>query len=138
MLADLFSIPLLELLSQEGFRWLIDTDVKCLQSVGAVCRYHDYMYVILFKKVQKTLCPLASELVEYHKRWVVRMELQLSSFSTDVGKDNLLDVCLHCALIRPMVVAVGYMPIRRKVNSWKTSFGSALVDELGWKKISCE
>ena len=137
MLADLFSIPLVELLSQEGFRRLVDTDVKWLQSVSAVCRYHDYMYVIVFKKVQKTLCPLAGELVEYHKCWVVRMELQLPSFSIDVGKENLLNVCLHCALIRPMVVAVCYMPIRRKVDSWKTPFGSALVDELGWK-IACE
>ena len=94
----------MELLSQ-GFRRLVDTDVKWLQTVSAVCRYHDYMYVIVFKKVQKTLCPLASELVEYHKCWVVRMEIQLSSFSTDIGKDNL---CLHCALIRLMVVAVLY------------------------------
>ena len=138
MLADSFSIPLVELLSQEGFRGLVDTDVKWLQSVSAVSRNHDYMDVIVFKDLQKTLCPLTSELVEDRKCWVVRMELQVSSFSTDVGKEYLFNVCFHCALIRPVVVAVCYVPIGWEVDSWKAPFGSALVDELGWKEISCE
>ena len=86
MLADLFSIPFVELLSQEGFCQLVDTNVKWFQSVSAVCRYHDYMYVIVFKQVLKTLCPLANEVVEYYKCWVVRIELKLSSFSIDSWK----------------------------------------------------
>ena len=50
-MADLFSIALVELLSQEGCRGLVDTNIKSLQSVGTVCRYHDYVYVIVFTKV---------------------------------------------------------------------------------------
>ena len=88
------------------------------------------MDVIVLKEVQKTLCPLAVEFVKNHKCWVVRMELQLSSFSIDLGKENLLNVNFHCALIRPVVVAVCYMPIRQEVDSRKALFGNAFVDEL--------
>ena len=86
----------------------------------------------------QTLCPLTVEFVKNHKCWVVRMELQLSCFFVDVVKENLLDVSFHCAFVRPVGVAVCYMPSIQEIDSWKTQFSSALVEELGWKEISWE
>ena len=50
-------IPLVKLLPQKGFYWLVDTNIEWLQSVRTVCRNHDYMDVIVFKELQKTLVP---------------------------------------------------------------------------------
>ena len=92
LFADLLSIPLVKLLPQKSFCWLVYANIKWLQSVRAICRNPDYMNVVLFKELLKTLCSLASELVKDHQGWVVRLEFKFFSLSNDVREEDIRDV----------------------------------------------
>ena len=91
----------------------------------------DYMNVVGFQKFQKALRPLASEVVEDRKYWVVRLKLQIFPLSIDIRKEDLLNVHFHCTFIRPMVLATGDVPVRWEFDTWKTPVGDAFVDQLG-------